>query len=53
MTGPAYVVLMVLAWVALLVYVVGIFHAQRWLDEVIEDELDSIAPAPFFDGHGK
>ena len=46
MTAATYIFVMIVAWIALLAAVIAIFHAQRWLDDVIDDELNAIAPAP-------
>lgn len=44
MTAPAYVAVMVLCWVALIAFVVAIFHAAKWIDDQVEKGLNAIAP---------
>lgn len=46
MSGAVYAIAIVLAWFALLAAVVAIFHAQRWIEDAIEEEMNAIAPAP-------
>lgn len=40
MSATAYVAVMVLAWIALIAVVVALFHAQRWIDETIDEEMN-------------
>lgn len=40
MSAALYVAVMCLAWIALLAVVIAIFHAQRWIDETIDEEMN-------------
>jgi len=46
MSPAAYVVVMCIAWIVLIALVVSLFHAQRWIDKAIDEEMNAIAPAP-------
>lgn len=41
MSPAAYVVVMCIAWIVLIAVVVSLFHAQRWIDKTIDEELNA------------
>lgn len=42
MSPAAYVVVMCIAWIVLLALIVAIFHGAKWLDQVIDSEMDQV-----------
>lgn len=42
MSAEAFVALIALAWIVLLALIVAIFHGAKWLDQVIDSEMDQV-----------
>lgn len=47
MTAADFVALIALAWIVLLAAILALFHGAKWLDRVIDEEMNAIAPAPW------
>lgn len=42
MSAASYVAIIALAWVALIAAIVAVFHGAKWLDQVIDSEMDQV-----------